>query len=157
MINSPYDVMNATMRRKLEKEAKKKKAAKARLKAEPSSDELLSWYASQPKHNLGVSSDDIIIKNKNIPYADTIIKIEEKLKVVDYTEEKKQLNQSFNTKMNQNVQLECLFSKWLKLFVNFSSATVGIFTIYSANAVKGLTKLLSRIQISNETLNQTFL
>ena len=41
----------------------------------------------------------------------------------------------WRTKMNENGQRGCLFSKWLKLFVDFSSATAGFF--YRALICKG--------------------
>ena len=37
------------------------------------------------------------------------------------------INEKWKAKMNENVQLGCLLSKWPKLFVDFSSATVSIF------------------------------
>jgi hypothetical protein len=37
------------------------------------------------------------------------------------------IKDNYTTKMNNIMQLGCLFSKWLRLFVDFSSAIVGIF------------------------------
>lgn len=96
---SPYAHMPGFMKGSQEKKAKKKMLKQKKLLAKPTTEDLINYYTDQHlsnkvHHKLAAqnhSQEALEIKAINMPYADTIMKINETINLIDHIETRKHI------------------------------------------------------------------
>ena len=99
---SPYANVPGFMKGGQERKAKKKMLKQKKLAAKPTTDDLINYYTDQHlsnkvHHKLAAqthSQEDLEIKAINMPYADSIMKINETINLIDHIETRKHLLES---------------------------------------------------------------